>query len=143
MTKDYTDIGTVTAMDLFNRKLAEKVQEFAKKHLPYDEPCARLEFRDKLEEAERESERRHGFVKLDEIKVDITDNELEKYGYEDRFVLDEDQEDYVDKVIEGSRTQVIIGHTLSYKCKNRGHGISVFIPIKEYNEMQKPIKKEK
>ena len=138
--KDYLELGTITPIDLFNRKLAEKVLEYNKKFVPYDEPCARLEFKDKLEQVEKESERRHGFVVIEELKVDITDAELEKYGNPDRFILIEDQEAYQDKVIEGMRTQVVMGHTLSYKCKQRGHGISVFIPNAEYNLMKKEKK---
>ena len=141
--RDYDiEVGAVTAMDLFNRRLADKSSKYAKLHKPYDEQCARLEFRDKLEQAEKESERRHGFVKVEEIKIDITDAELEKYGDSDRFVLLEDQEDLQDRVIEGSRTQVIIGHTLSYRCKQRGHGIAVFMPNVAYEEYKK-VKEKK
>jgi hypothetical protein len=134
MSQDYeVEVGQKTTVDMFNEKLSKKVLEFNKKYKPFDEPCARLEFKDKLETAERESERRHGFVDVKELKVDIGD--LDKYGSEDRFELLEDQEAYIDKVIEGSRTQVVMGHTLSYKCKNRGHGISVFVPNDEYKKI--------
>lgn len=137
--KDYIDINAITPITIFNRALAKKTQEFAKMRKPYDEPCARLEFRDRLETLEKESERRNGFVKVEEIKIEVGD--LNKYGNADLFELLEDQEDVQDRVIEGSRTQVIIGHTLSYKCKKRGHGISVFVPIAEYNK--KNIKADK
>ena len=139
MEQDYIELGRkITIVELFNKKLSDKVLEYNKKHKPFDMPCARLEFRDKLETAEKESERKHGFVRVEEIKIEIGD--LDVYGKEDRFMLLEDQEDVQDKVIEGSRTQVVIGHTLSFKCKQRGHGISVFIPISEYNEMKKEKK---
>ena len=133
MSEEFIKIGTKTAIDVFNEKLSAKVLEFNKKYKPYDEPCARLEYKDKLENAEKESERRNGFVNISELTVDIGD--LDKYGNDDRFTLIEDQEAYVDKVIEGSRTQVILGHTLSYKCKQRGHGISVFVPNDEYKKI--------
>ncbi len=139
--KDYIEIGTVTATDLFDKKLAAKVLEYNKKFKPYDLPCARLEFRDKLDSAQKESERRHGFIKQEDIKININDADLEKYGNPDRFEFVEDQEAYQDKVIEGSRTQVVMGHTVSYKCKARGHGISIFIPNKEYEEMKLKEKK--
>jgi len=144
MVDDFKKVGKKSFFDVFNRQMADIAMKFSKLHKPFDEPCARLEFRDKLEAAERECERRFGFLKED-IKVEIGD--LDKYGDADRFELEEDQEDLVDKVIEGSRTQVIIGHTLSYRCKKRGHGISVFIPIKQYQEMkekkvEKPIIKK-
>jgi len=134
--KDYMDIGEVTPIKVFDRVLAEKEQVFVHNHKPFCSICARQDYKDKLAQAEKESERRHGFIKMDEIKLDI--GTLEQYGKEDRFELLEDQEDVQDKVIEGSRTQVVIGHTLSYKCKVRGHGIAVFIPIEEYNALKKP-----
>jgi len=140
---DYIDLksGKESPVVTFNKKLADVRQKYAKLHKPFDSTCCRLDFKDKLDYAEKESERRHGFIDLAELKIDF--GEFDKYADEDRFVLLEDQEDVQDKVIEGSRTQVLIGHTLSYKCKARGHGISVFIPIKEYNEMQKkPVIKD-
>ena len=139
--KDYIELGTVTAIDVFNVKLAEVGQKFSKLNKPFDEQCARLEFRDKLEAAEKESERRHGFVKVEEIKIEIGD--LDKYADDDRFVLLEDQEAYIDKVIEGSRTQVVMGHTLSYRCKARGHGISVFVSNDDYVKMKSEKKENK
>ena len=141
MAEDYVEVGTVTVVDKFDTKLAEKVLEFNKKFKPYDMPCARLEFRDKLEAAEKESERRYGFIRPQDLKVDIGD--LDKYGNPDRFEFLEDQEAFQDKVIEGSRTQVVMGHTVSYRCKARGHGISVFIPNKEYEEFKKVNEKVK
>lgn len=139
--KDYQDINMVTPQKKFLAQLSTVVLKYAQEHKPYDSACAKLEFKDKLEALEKESERRYGFVKIENIKCGMTDVELEKYGDEDRFEFIEDQEDVQDKVIEGSRTQVVIGHTLSYRCKPRGHGISVFIPIAEYNEMKKKEKK--
>ena len=141
VVKDYADIGVMTPIKAFSKKLAEKGQEYAKLHKPFDTTCARLEFRDKLEREEKESERRNGFVKIEEINIDP--GNLDKYGNADRFELLEDQEDIQDKVIEGSRTQVVIGHTLSYKCKLRGHGLSVFIPIAEYNKSKEENKSKK
>lgn len=138
MEKDYDiEVGTKTILDVFNEKLGNVVLTFNKAYKPFDEPCARLDFRDRLDAAQKESERQKGFVAPD-LKVEIGD--LEKYGDENRFVLEEDQEAYVDKVIEGSRTQVVMGHTLSYRCKNRGHGISVFIPNDEYKKLNQKVK---
>ena len=138
---DYKDIGAVSVFNAFDIKLAEVSQEFVKNHKPFDEQCARLDFRDKVETLERESERRHGFVKVEEIKLESGD--LDKYGDEDRFEFIKDVEAYGDKIAEdGKKTRGIIGHTLDYNCKNRGHGISVLVPIAEYNERKTKKKKE-
>lgn len=75
---DYKEVGMRSPIDFFNIKLNEKISEYRAKYKPFDEPCARLEFRDKLENAERESERRYGYVKEEEIRVEI--GNLDKYG---------------------------------------------------------------
>lgn len=131
--KDYIEVGTVTPMVQFSKLLAETKQEFVRAFKPYDEPCARLDFRDKLESAERECERKKGFIDLKEIKLEYGD--LKRYGNEDRFELVEDKAEPDFVITNGIRTSAITGHTLSYKCKSRGHGISVYIPMKEYEEM--------
>ena len=141
MESDFKQLGRTTVLDLFNRALSKKVLEYGKMHKPFDIPCARLAFRDKLANAEKESERVHGYVREEDLKIEIGD--LDQYGDEDRFEFVEDQEDYQDKVIEGSRTQVILGHTLTYVCKARGHKISVFVPIADYNKGKTESKKEK
>jgi len=128
----YTNINAVSMLEKFNIELAKVGQKYVKLHKPFDEPCARLEFRDRLEAAEKESERRNGFIKIEEIDVKIGD--LDKYADVDRFELLEDQEDMADKVMEGQRTQIVIGHTLKYQCKKRGHGLSVFVPLADYNK---------
>jgi len=128
MTQDFIEVGTVTPIMTFSSKLAEVEQKFVKAHKPFDSQCARLDFRDKLESAETESLRRHGFVKVEEIKIDAED--LEKYGDADRFELISEEDTYGDKLSDdGRKTQGLIGYTLNYRCKQRGHGIAVFVPL--------------
>lgn len=133
--KDYTDIGAVTPMRRFAISLTKARSEFDLKHMPFDEQCARLDFRDKIEQAEKESERRHGFIKADEISLDFGD--LKRYGDESRFEFIEEQPHMQDKVIEGTRTQVLTGYQRDFCCKQRGHGISVFIPAKDWKPFNK------
>ena len=143
---DYTDIKAVTAIDLFNVKLAEVHQKYVKLNKPFDEPCARLDFKDKVEQAEKESERSHGFVKVEDIKVEIGD--LEKYGDANRFEFIRVEDTYGDKLSEdGRKTQGMIGYTTDYRCKQRGHGISIFVPLEgkeivEHNENNIKKKRE-
>ena len=139
-SKDFKQLGRKTIMHIFNVRIAQLTQEFLKKGKPFDEPCARLDFADKLQEVQQESERTYGYVRED-VSVDLGD--LNKYGDESRFDMIEDQEDYVDKVIEGSRTQVIVGHTITYKCKSRGHKIGVFIPSSKYQKTEEKVENKK
>ena len=141
MAIDYVDINMVTPMQSFSDALSKIKLEFDRQHKPFDEQCARLEYRDKLDAAEKESERKNGFVKIDEIKVTFGD--LSVYGDAKLFEFIDEQPHLQDKVIEGSRTQVLSGYTRDYRCKKRGHGISVFVPIDAWNaEKGKKLKKE-
>lgn len=127
--KDYVEIGRPTPMTAFIRKMLMAAKEVTDTGKPYCEPCARLDFIDKLESAQKESERIKGFV-VENIQVEHGD--LSKYGDESRFELLEDQEAFTDKVIEGSRTQVVMGHTMTYLCKIRGHKIGIFMSNENY-----------
>ena len=134
--KDYIEIGTQMPMDVFSKELAVVMSKFQKLYKPYDEPCARLDFSDKIESMEKENERRNGYVKVEELKVDLKDFDFDKYADDDRFVLVDDQEDVTEKFIQGTRTKVILGHTLSYRCKNRGHGVAISIPMADYEKLK-------
>ena len=81
---DFKELGAPTFLDVFNKAIAEKILEFGKAHKPFDEQCARLDFKDKLEAMQRESERVHGFVR-DDLKVDFAD--LDKFGDASRFEM--------------------------------------------------------
>lgn len=130
---DYSQVGSVNTKDVFLRRLAEVEMTFVRKHLPFDGQCAKLEFKDRIEKIQKESERQFGYVRQnDSARMKFDD--LEKYGDVSRFELLEDNEEIEMQNVNNTRTSVIIGHTLKYACKERGHGISVFTPISLYNE---------
>jgi len=133
--KDYKEIGTKLPIQIFEKEIAKIMSKFQKQYKPYDEPCARLDFKDIVESAEKESERKHGYIKMNEVKIDLSEFDFDKYADPDRFILEEDQEDTAEKFIQGTRTRVILGHTLSYRCKQRGHGIAVFVPMADYKDV--------
>lgn len=139
-TKDYKMVGTKTPWEAFLRDLAVVEQIFAKEHKPFDSQCAKLDFKDEMRRIEVESLRVIGFVQEADLRAIKLD--LESYGKEGLFELLEEDEDLQDKVIEGMRTQVKIGWTLKYRCKRRGHGISVFMPTAVYEERKKKKSKE-
>ena len=123
-------LGDVTPVEIFLAELAKKGQEFAKKHLPFDEQCAKMDYQDEVDRITKEHERMYGFVKEDVIKG-IKVN-LEVYGKEDRFEIETEDEEVENKLIDGVRTQFKVGYTIKYRCKQRGHGISVFVPTVDY-----------
>lgn len=139
--EEYINLKEKMPINVFNKKLAEVTQKYVKAHKPFDEPCAILDFKDKLEQMEKESERRHGFVKVDDIKIESGD--LEKYGDKNRFKFIGEEITYGDKLNhDGRKIQGPIGRTEEYRCKKRGHGISVFIPNSEFEEMTVADKKK-
>jgi hypothetical protein len=70
--REFILLGATNVYDFFSAKLAEKSQEYTRKHLPFDEQCARLEFRDAMEKAQRESQRIYGYTKEDINIIKIT-----------------------------------------------------------------------
>ncbi len=123
---EYRQVGSKTPKDIFLKQLAEVEAEFTKAHKPFDSQCARVDFVDELDRITKESERIYGYVRQEDISQ-LKFKNLKKYGDMDRFeVLGEDVDmGVIDKF---STMQVPIGKTIKYKCKARGHGISVFIP---------------
>ncbi len=137
--EDYKMVGSKTPWEGFLKELSIVEHGFAKEHKPFDSQCAKLDYKDEARRIEIESMRAVGFVLEKDLRA-IKLN-LEKYGAVGVFELIGEDEDLQDKVIEGMRTQVKIGWTLKYKCKRRGHGVSVFVPTKVYEERFK--KKDK
>jgi len=140
--QDYTQLGAITPYNVFLKALSKVEAEFTKKHEPFDSQCARMDFTDELEAIEKESQRKYGYVRESDIRRLKFDN-LEKYGDPKRFTLEEDDEDIEIQNVNNTRTGVVIGHTLKYICKERGHPCSVFVPIELYKERFEKKEKKK
>ena len=130
---DYSQVGTKTPKVQFLAELSKVSAKFTKEHLPFDAQCARLDYADKVENIEKESQRIHGYVRPSDISRLKLDN-LESYGDPKRFDLVEDDEEIEQQNINGTKTAIVTGHTVKYVCKERGHGCSVFIPMELYTE---------
>lgn len=127
-------LGDKTPQQFFSTKLALKEQEFAKNFKPFDAACARLDFKDEIVRVEKESQRVFGYVREeDALKIDISN--LDKYGDANRFEQIGQDEEVETILVNSVRTQIKSGVTIKYKCKQRGHGISIFIPIEIYEKM--------
>lgn len=130
--QDYVQLGTITPQKKFLADLAKVEMEFVRRHEPFDSQCAKFDFADKLENLEKESQRRNGFVKGSDVLVMKFDN-LEKYGDIKRFKLIDDDVELEMQNVNNTKTAVKTGHTMKYVC-DRGHGCSVFVPIELYEE---------
>ena len=131
--KDMREVGSETPYERFAKELAKVEQKFTRAHLPFDRVCARLEFQDELERVTREAERTFGFVRPQDVER-LKFPDLEVYGNPERFEQVEDDTDTEFMNVNGVRTPTVVGHTIKYKCRKRGHGISVFVPNDVYAE---------
>jgi len=125
-------VGEKTPSEIFYAELSKKGQEFVKNHLPFDFQCARIDYEDEVEKRTKESERTYGYVRhevISSIKLD-----LDAYGKESRFEIVEKDEEVEMQNINNVRTSVKVGWTVKYRCKQRGHGVSVFMPNAIYEE---------
>ena len=130
---DFKDVGGLTGKELFLKELAEVEMQFIKKNMPFDAQNAKLDFQDKIENAEKESERKWGYIKITDIQA-VGFDDLEKYGDAKRFEIINEDEEYEMVVVNGQRSSIKTGVTVKYKSKNRGFGVSVFMPNDVYEE---------
>ena len=133
--REYKTVGNAAPKDVFLKQLAVVEDKFTREHKPFDGQCARLDFQDEIERVEREAERKYGYVRQEDLR-ELRFENLEKYGDIDRFEFVRDDEDIEFMNVNGVRTPTVVGHTIAWRCKERGHGISVFVPLKEYVEMK-------
>ena len=125
--QDYKQIGAKTSKQIFLAELSKVEAVFTKDHKPFDGQCAKLDYSDQIADIEKESERRFGYVRQQDIK-NLKIDDLEKYGDMKRFTLVDDDEEIEMQNVNNTKTAVKVGHTVKYVC-GRGHGCSVFIPM--------------
>ena len=133
--KDFSDISRrrKDSLSVFRATCASKEQEVRKKYLPFCARCALLNFQDKLNSVKLEMQRIGKDVDINNpnVKVDLN---LDDYVGQKKFKFEAKEEVREDKLIDGMRTNVIVGYDLKYKCKDRFCGCCVFIPKDIYEE---------
>ena len=130
----------------FKRMLNIEQQKYTKLRKPFCFRCARLDFKEQLDEQIKQLERKKGYVDLREIKVTFPD--LKQYSDPDRFefIKESDAMEPLSRIQAGTvQRQIKIGVHKDYKCKIGNCGISIFIPNDEIEKMpemseQKPKK---
>ena len=137
------EVGSLTSEKAIMRYLHDIQQEFTKKHMPFDYPCARRDCMKKLEELrdERMITRLPVTEQLEKMKLEFGDVR-KKYGDPKRFVLMQEDDVMVKQVValeggsKGRRetTNVITAKMQKYHCKERGCRIQVEVPISEWDE---------
>jgi len=134
--KDFTELGSPNMIDNFLKILSLKEQEFHKKFKPFDAQCARIDFENEMKRA---SEEIQSGVKTSIIKM--KDFNLDDYGADERFEFIEATDVVQDTLVSGMRTSQKVGIYNNYKCKLRGHGFSVFVPVSELEKKEVKVTK--
>ena len=136
--RDYRPIGEKDYTHKFAREVANEQQKFVKVFKPYCARCARLDFEDKSREAQDELKRKMGHVDMqDKSFANLFPFDYEKYGDESRFKVITETEVMENKLIDGVRVPYKTGYNVDYVCKNRGCGITVFVPIYVHEERKR------
>ena len=138
--RDFKPVGMKTYDKTFQKKLEGKEQEFTKAHKPFCKRCARLEFKDKVDDVMREIIRKKGYEDLQDIKLQDFKFDLETFGEASRFKFIKEIEVIENVIIAGSRTQQHTGYWFVYECNARGCKHSVFIPLNDYEERKRKEK---
>ena len=123
--------------DVFLDKVAKKRLEFDKKHLPFCARCAKIDFKDRGERIVQEKMRQVGAELTQEEMNKVIENvniNLEDYGKLDRFEIIDEAEVTQQKFMDGQWIPYKTGVCINYKCKVRGCGTAVEVPIAIYNE---------
>ena len=131
---DYDLLGTITPKEKFLKQLADVEMKHVRNSMPFDGQCAKADFNEQLEQLERESERRTGFISPTFIKSNLKIPNLDDYGNANRFDIVQEDEDIELQNINGLRSSIKVGITVMYRCKKRGHGVSVAYSNEKYAE---------
>ena len=75
--QDYKQLGELTPNLKFLKELAKVGMVFTRNHKPFDSQCAKLDFADELERIEKESQRKHGYIRQSDV-LNLKFDNLEK-----------------------------------------------------------------
>lgn len=130
--RDFQDIGTgkeETIRKKFKELIVEEESKNTRQHKPFCYRCAKIDFEQKLIRAKEEQLLKQGYIDMGEIDFELPD--LEQYKDLNRFNLIKKTPIRGNKVVDGIKVPYLVGHYFEYKCKTRGCGNSVEVPIRD------------
>ena len=135
---EIVEVGQTNLLDLFLANLAKKATEYQKEYKPFDAYSARIDFDEKVR-------RTIGDINLavDKSKVNkkIDIGNLDKYGKADKFEFLESSDVREDKLLDGIRNTIVTGKTFKFRSKERGNGITIFVPNSAVSEVESYVAK--
>jgi len=140
--KEMKILGKKSVEDIFRQKNIEYESKYTKANKPYCFRCAKLDFEDKVSSAKREMQRAVDGTEIDMTNIDkLYKSDLNDYADPKNFKLERTQEIWEDKLMDGIRTSVHTGYSLSHKCVKRGCNICVFISKDKYKKPETKLEK--
>lgn len=136
--QEVVEVGTPNIMDIFLSKVAEKQQEYQKKYKPFDSYGARIDFDEKVRRVIGETNLAVDKSKVSK-KLDI--GNLNKYADSDRFDFLGAENVSEDKLLDGIRNTVVTGKSFKFRSKERGNGITIFVPNSDVAAVDEYVKK--
>lgn len=136
--QEIVEVGTPNILDLFLSRLAEKQQACQKEYKPFDAYSARIDFDEKVRKVIGEVSLAVDKSKINK-KIDI--GNLNKYASSDRFDFLGSDEVREDKLLDGIRNTVTTGKSFKFRSKERGNGITIFVPNSDVAKVDEYVKK--
>jgi len=132
---DFIDIMNLNTLERkFKKALNAEEQKHVKKHLPYCFRGALLDFGDEWETHKKNRARGIGQRMRQTEFLEKWIKRLPEYGDPTLFELRSDREVVENKLIDGLRTPVVVGHNLEFYSKDYDYRNTVFVPIDEYRK---------
>ena len=140
--KDFIEVtGKKGEIDKIYSMIAEKQQEHVKTHTPFCSRCAKIDCEDAISKVKIETARLNT-PDGEKIAKKIKLPDLDDYAKTSRFELLETTKVMESEMSYGRKVQTHTGYWENFRCKERGCGISVFVPKEEYESRgTKKIKK--
>lgn len=125
--RDFVELkegGSRDFIDAFMESMAKKQNECQKSYTPFDMYSARLDFEESVKKAYGDAATIIGSAK----QVKLPKFDLGEYAKPDKFELLEEFDTVEDKLLDGIRNTVKTGKSFRFRAKQRGNGITLFVP---------------
>ena len=126
--KDTQDISNTKGneRDRFLKKLRNLQVEYCSEHKPFCFRCAKIDYENQQESEFKDKGTRTGAKRTEDVKIDL---DLKEYANTKRFEFIKKTKIERDVLQDGIKTKMVTGHFEDYRCKQRGCGHSIELPV--------------
>lgn len=128
-----------SAFDGFKEKLAVHDQTVKKLYKPICVTCAINDYDLKRKRIIEEYKMRGKAMSEDKAAEIIGEVDFDQYTGIDKFELLDESEAREPTLIGTTKVNQLVGYNRNYQCKKRQHGMTVFVPMGEWDRQQKYV----